>query len=97
MNLTPRPGAGEFFVTRSDLRSQRQDPTIVLRSRKPAEQHIESRFTSLKTPAKQAAAGTGPVLDLAGTQPKFETLNHPLRPPDLHPPDETSCSSIQPP
>ena len=69
----------------------------MLRSRKPAEQHIESRFTSLKTPAKQTAAGTGPVIDPTGTQPKFEALNHPLRPPALHPPDETSYTSIQPP
>lgn len=69
----------------------------MLRSQKTAEQHIESRFTSLKTPAKQSAAGTGPVLDPTGPQPKFETLNHLLRPPALHPPDETSCSSTQPP
>ena len=60
----------------------------MLRSRKPAEQHIESRFTSLKTPAKQTAGRTSPVRGLAGTQPKFEALNHPLRPPALHPPDE---------
>lgn len=37
------------------------------------------------------------LLILAGPQPKFEALIHPRRPPALHPPDETSCSSIQPP
>lgn len=33
MNLTPRPGAGEFFVTRTDLRSRRQDSKTVLHSK----------------------------------------------------------------